>query len=122
MKSSCYESDTISKKTKNELNGKPQKSNELFTYQLEKQKTEINQEYYAELERQYDLSNILIHDIKKHLGVVRTYLSENETDKAILYIDSVYESNEIQTLKQFSKNKLINEHVYVIYIINITKS
>lgn len=77
-------------------------------YQLEKQKTEINQEYYAELERQYDLSNILIHDIKKHLGVVRSLLSDNETDEAVAYIDSVYESNEIQTLKQFSKNKLIN--------------
>ena len=77
-------------------------------YQLEKQKAEIHQEYYAELERQYDLSNILIHDIKKHLGVVRSYLSDNETDEAIAYIDSVYESNEIQTLKQFSKNKLIN--------------
>lgn len=77
-------------------------------YQFEKQKAEINQEYYAELERQYDLSNILIHDIKKHLGVVRAYLTENETTKAISYIDSVYESNEIQTLKQFSNNKLIN--------------
>lgn len=77
-------------------------------YQLEKQKAEIHQEYYAELERQYDLSNILIHDIKKHLGVVRAYLTSNETGKAISYIDSVYESNEIQTLKQFSKNKLIN--------------
>lgn len=77
-------------------------------FQLEKQKAEIHQEYYAELERQYDLSNILIHDIKKHLGVVRTYLTGNETDKAISYIDSVYESSEIQTLKQFSKNKLIN--------------
>lgn len=77
-------------------------------YQLEKQKTEINQEYYAELERQYDLSNILIHDIKKHLGVIRSFLSDNELDEAVAYIDSVYESNEIQTLKQFSKNKLIN--------------
>jgi len=77
-------------------------------YQLEKQKAEIHQEYYAELERQYDLSNILIHDIKKHLGVVRAYLTSNEKDKAISYIDSVYESNEIQSLKQFSKNKLIN--------------
>lgn len=77
-------------------------------YQLEKQRTEINQEYYAELERQYDLSNILIHDIKKHLGIVRTYLTENEINEAISYIDSVYESNEIQSLKQFSKNKLIN--------------
>lgn len=77
-------------------------------YQLEKQKAEINQEYYAELERQYDLSNILIHDIKKHLGVVRAYLTEDEQNEAIKYIDSVYESNEIKTLKQFSKNKLIN--------------
>ena len=77
-------------------------------YQLEKQKAEINQEYYAELERQYDLSNILIHDIKKHLGVVSTYITENENIEAVSYIDSVYETNEIQSLKQFSKNKLVN--------------
>lgn len=77
-------------------------------YQLEKQRAEINQEYYTELERQYDLSNILIHDIKKHLGVVHAFLNENETEKAVSYIDSVYDSSEIQTLKQFSKNKLVN--------------
>ena len=39
--------------------------------QLEKQKEEINQEYYLELERQYDSSNILIHDIKRCLLNIR---------------------------------------------------
>lgn len=77
-------------------------------YQLEIQKTEINQEYYCELERQYETSNILIHDIKKHLTVIKS-LAENEDFTGIQkYIDSVYTENDVKSLKQFSNNKLIN--------------
>lgn len=76
--------------------------------QLEKQKEEINQEYYLELERQYDSSNILIHDIKRCLLNIRELSNLNENDKIIEYVDSIYEGYEIKSLKQYSNNKLVN--------------
>lgn len=59
--------------------------------ELEKQKLHINEEYYIELEKQYDSSNILIHDIKKCLGNIKGLLLQNDNSKAIEYIDSIYD-------------------------------
>lgn len=76
--------------------------------QLEAQKTNINNDYYAELERQYDLSNILIHDIKRHLRIIGEFSKNKDFESIDSYIKSVYISSEIPTIKQFSNNKLIN--------------
>ncbi len=76
--------------------------------QLEAQRNEINKDYYSDLEKQYETSNILIHDIKKHLGMIRSLLRENNYDEIDRYIDSVYESRDIQALKIFSETKLVN--------------
>lgn len=74
----------------------------------EKQNEKINEEYYSDLQKQYDTSNILVHDIKKHLYTIRDLAVENN-DKAIAgYIDSIYESNEIKSIKNYSSNKLVN--------------
>jgi len=81
---------------------------ENMEYQIDKQRAEINQEYYAELQRQYDLSGILVHDIKKHLRIVREMSEKNDNAGIIKYIDSVYKSGEINTLRQYSDNKLVN--------------
>lgn len=76
--------------------------------QLERQREEINQEYYIELERQYDSSNILIHDIKRCLLNIRELSNNNDNEKIIKYIDSIYNGYEIKSLKQYSNNKLVN--------------
>lgn len=77
-------------------------------YQLEIQKAEINREYYTELEHQYELSSILIHDIKKHLEIIKDYARDKNFDKIENYIDSVYKGNEIPIIKKYSNNKLVN--------------
>jgi len=82
--------------------------NENMEYQIDKQRTEYHQEYYDELQRQYDLSEILIHDIQKHLRVIREFSDKQDSNGIIKYIDSVYESGEIQSIRQFSDNKLVN--------------
>ena len=76
--------------------------------ELEKQKLHINEEYYIELEKQYDSSNILIHDIKKCLGNIKGLLLQNDNSKAIEYIDSIYDGYDIKQIKKYSNNKLIN--------------
>lgn len=76
--------------------------------ELEKQKSHINEEYYLELEKQYDSSNILIHDIKKCLGNIKGLLLQNDNSKAIEYINSIYDGYDIKQIKKYSNNKLIN--------------
>ena len=51
--------------------------------ELEKQKLHINEEYYIELEKQYDSSNILIHDIKKCLGNIKGFINKMITAKQL---------------------------------------
>ena len=76
--------------------------------ELEQQKLHINEEYYLELEKQYDSSNILIHDIKRCLGNIKGLLLQNDNSKAIEYIDSIYDGYNIKQIKKYSNNKLIN--------------
>ena len=76
--------------------------------ELEKQKININKEYYSELEKQYASSNILIHDIKKYLGNIKGLLLQNDNTKAIEYIDSIYDGYNVKQIRKYSNNKLIN--------------
>lgn len=48
---------------------------------LEEQRQKLNAEYYAELEHQYDLRDIIIHDIKGHLRTIKQ-LSQTEKTTA----------------------------------------
>lgn len=77
--------------------------------QLEKQKNQINKDYYEDLERQYASSNILIHDIKRYLATIKGLsLQENSGNAIAEYIDSIYASNSIKMLRKYSENKLVN--------------
>lgn len=81
---------------------------ENISLQLENQKNKINDEYYHELEKQQDTSNLLIHDIKRCLINIQELSVQGDTSQIIEYIDSIYNGYKIQTLKQYSNNKLIN--------------
>ncbi len=77
-------------------------------YQLLARETKMNNEHYAELQRQQEISAVLVHDIKRHLNVIRNMSVEQGNDDITKYVDSVYESTEIHSLRQFSSNKLVN--------------
>lgn len=77
-------------------------------YQLLARETKMNNEHYAELQRQQEISAVLVHDIKRHLNVIRNMSVEQGNEDITKYVDSVYESTEIQSLRQFSSNKLVN--------------
>ena len=75
---------------------------------LQKQKSEIDTEYYSILQNQYENSNILIHDIKRHLLSIKELSNEKDFESINKYIDSLYENYQIKYLKKYSDNKLIN--------------
>lgn len=77
-------------------------------FQLEKQKEKINEEYYKELEKQYNSSSILIHDIKRILSNVKELSLSKNNASIPQYVDSVYRGYEINSIKKYSENRLIN--------------
>lgn len=85
---------------------KTQKEN--MDLQLQKQKSEIDTEYYAILQEQYENSNILIHDIKRHLLSIKELSAEKDFTAINNYIDNLYQSYQIKRIKKYSDNKLVN--------------
>lgn len=81
---------------------------ENTSLKLQKQKSEIDTEYYSILQNQYENSNILIHDIKRHLLSIKELSKEKDFDGINKYIDNLYDNYQIQYLKIYSDNKLIN--------------
>ena len=76
--------------------------------QLQTQKAEIDTEYYTILQNQYENSNILIHDIKRHLMSIKNLADENDCYSIENYIDNLYNEYEVKNIKQYSNNKLLN--------------
>ena len=81
---------------------------ENIEYKLQKQKAEIDTEYYSLLQNQYENSNIIIHDIKRHLMSVKELASHNDCDNILKYIDDLYGEYDIKYLRKYSNHKLIN--------------
>lgn len=76
--------------------------------QLQAQKAELDTEYYTLLQNQYENSNILIHDIKRHLLSIKDLAGENDCDGIELYIDNLYSEYDVKNIKKYSNHKLVN--------------
>lgn len=76
--------------------------------QLQAQKSELDTEYYSILQNQYDNSNILIHDIKRHLLSIKNLANENDCSGINTYIENLYTEYEVKNIKKYSENKLVN--------------
>lgn len=85
---------------------KAQKEN--TDYKLQKQKAELDIEHYTILQNQYENSNILIHDIKRHLLSVKELANQNDCNSINEYIDNLYNEYQIKYLKKYSNHKIIN--------------
>lgn len=85
-----------------------QTQHENTSLKLQKQRSEIDTEYYAILQNQYENSNILIHDIKRHLLSIKVLSKKQDFEAINNYIDNLYDNYQIKYLKKYSDNKLIN--------------
>lgn len=81
---------------------------ENTSLKLQKQKSEIDTEYYSILQNQYENSNILIHDIKRHLLSIKALSNEKDFEAINKYIDNLYDNYQIKYLRKYSDNSLIN--------------
>lgn len=76
--------------------------------QLQAQKAELDTEYYTLLQNQHENSNILIHDIKRHLLSIKDLADENDCDGIEHYIDNLYSEYDVKNIKKYSNHKLVN--------------
>lgn len=81
---------------------------ENFEFKLERQITKINTEHYDILQNQYEFSNILIHDTKRHLLSIRELAENKDNTRIINYIDELYETYQIKNLTKYSDHKIVN--------------
>ena len=75
---------------------------------LQQQKSEIDTAYYSILQNQYESSNILIHDIKRHLMSIKELSESNDNDGINQYIENLYGNYDIKYIKKYSSNNLVN--------------
>ncbi len=85
------------------------KTNIKYTrLQLERQKESISNDYYELLKNEYESSQILVHDIKRHLRLINQIASDENGEKVIEYIDSICEDFGFNSKINYSGNKLVD--------------
>lgn len=85
-----------------------QLSQENFSLLLAQQKDEAEERYYQALEEQYDHQRIFIHDIKRHLTVIREMAEENADSAVGEYTEKLIESPALQRKVHYCSNPMLN--------------
>ncbi len=86
-----------------ELKNRTEQYNELINMQLNSLHSEIEQAKKSEQKMA-----ILRHDMRHHLSILNTYIQEQETDKALDYIQQLHQTYENTVISAFSQNELLN--------------
>ena len=85
------------------MKSRTEQYNELINMQLRSLRSEIEQAKKSE----HNMS-ILRHDMRHHLMILQTYVQNQETDKALDYIQQIHQTYENTIISTFSQNELLN--------------
>ena len=85
------------------MKSRTEQYNELINMQLRSLRSEIEQAKKSE----HNMS-ILRHDMRHHLMILQTYVQNQETDKALDYIQQIHQTYENTIIRTFSQNELLN--------------
>ena len=86
-----------------ELKNRTEQYNELINMQLHSLHSEIEQAKKSERNM-----SILRHDMRHHLMILQTYVQNQETDKALDYIQQMHQTYENTIISTYSQNELLN--------------
>ena len=82
------------------------KSEEIMKVNMERQREDINRDYYAVLDKQNENMRIMVHDIKNHLGVIES-IADN--DKVTAYIGELCSNiGKYYAVSQLTGNKMLD--------------
>lgn len=75
---------------------------------LDNQNYKLQYDYYKSLEEKQIEIRKLHHDMNNHLQIISTYISNNDSEKAKLYFESIAQKSASYKNKMFCKNSLVN--------------
>ena len=82
------------------------KSEEIMKVNMERQREDINRDYYAVLDKQNENMHIMVHDIKNHLGIIES-IADN--DKVTAYIGELCSNiGKYYAVSQLTGNKMLD--------------
>lgn len=81
---------------------------EYAALQIGQLKDQTDAEYYEMLQQQYDNQRILIHDIKRHFGVINMMAEDGETQKIREYISELEELPEFKRKIRLCDDPILN--------------
>ena len=82
------------------------KSEKIMKANMERQREDINRDYYAVLDKQNENMHILVHDIKNHLGVIES-IADN--DEVTAYIGELCSNiGKYYAVSQLTGNKMLD--------------
>ena len=73
---------------------------------FQKQQTEVN--YYRTLEEQYDRQRVLIHDIRRHLGAIRSLAEAGNGQEVARYVKELEDSPALQHKVRICGNHILD--------------
>lgn len=84
--------------------------NEKLTRELEilKSQREMQYNYYESIERKYQASRKMVHDIRNHLQSIESLLEAGESAKAQSYADDMHQLLDSLKCKTFCQNRMLN--------------
>lgn len=86
-----------------------QKANEEYlALQLSVQKEQADIAYYSALQEQFENQRILIHDIKKHLGIIDALAKQNGSAEIETYISGLEESFALSNQVKLCTDPILN--------------
>lgn len=68
----------------------------------------MQMEHYTDIEENKDITKKILHDMKNHLGVINSFLYEENIEDARNYLGKVTESISSMSLHTFCENKVVN--------------
>lgn len=83
-------------------------SEEFLTLQLSIQKEEADITYYKALQEQFENQRILVHDIKKHLGIIAAIAKQSEDIEVEQYVSSISASLAPSTQAKLCSDPILN--------------
>lgn len=81
---------------------------ENLLLQLLKQREESDRHYFEALEAHYNAQKILIHDIRKHLRVIREMAKNNNDRDTVEYVSGLESVPQLQQKIRYSGNSVVN--------------
>ena len=83
------------------------KNNRIRDLEIENSKNHLELEEYKHLNINYEENRLFRHDLKEHLAVLKSLLSE-DSDKAIEYMQKIEDISNRTKLEKYSDNPILN--------------